>query len=256
MKRQYQQDRADAIMLNKNIDSTQDILTQQKLSCLPKAIQHYYQLCGFIGKPIAMNADIIWEESHIKIKPEQNWKKLTTRQFNSVNPIMRTALMKVNSMFFTGKDLYKDGQGSMKAKILNLFPIINATGKELSQSALITSFSEMLLLSGYALQDYIKWQEIDAQTVKAELQDHDFQVTGIFHFDATGKWTSFETEDRYFDQGKGNHQKIKFTAKVASYRHSGDYYLPYEVSVSWWLDTGEYEYYKGKIKQINYNVKQ
>lgn len=253
MKKQFYKDRATEID-NLNQHFTKEILTEDTIARLPQAIQKHYRLCGFLGKEIAMNADVIWKESFIKLKPDQNWKPLRTLQFNSVNPIMRTAYMKVNMMFFAGKDFYKNGRGTMKGKILNLFTVIDAKGKELSQAALITSFCEMMLLSGYALQDYIEWKEIDSRTVEGILTDGDFKVRGVFHFDEEGKFSYFETNDRYFDLGKGNFEKKKFVAKVHSYKKTGGCYQPENVSISWHLESGEFEYFKGSIDRIECNV--
>lgn len=243
----------------KEIDRLQlfdeEILTEQKLATLPKVIQKHFKLSGFVGKPIAMNADVVWQESFLKLKPNQDWREIETIQFNSVNPIMRTTYMKVKKMFFSGKDLYKNGEGTMKGKIFNLFTVINAKGEEISQAALITSFCEMMLLSGYAFQNYIKWQEINEYTIKAELSDHNFNVNGTFYFDKEGKFNYFETKERYFDKGNGKYEKTRFRATVNSYKKVGLCYQPKEVSVSWFLNNGEYEYYKGIIEQIKYNVK-
>lgn len=255
MKKQYYRDRGEAISQLKSHLKI-DILTNEKLASLPKAIQKHFILSGFVGKPIAMNADVIWEESFIKLKPNQNWKPLETLQFNSVSPIMRTAFMRVKKMFFTGKDLYKNGQGSMKGKILKFFTVINAEGQKISQAALITSFCEMMLLSGYAFQNYIHWQQVNEHTVNAQLTDHNFKVEGTFHFDKEGKFEYFETNDRFFDTGNGTYQKKKFMAKIHSYKKLGNFYQPENISVCWQLNNGNYEYYKGKIARIDYNVTQ
>lgn len=254
MKKQFYKDRKIEIK-RRNQHLKEKILTEKELASLPKAIQKHFKLSGFVDKPIAMNADIIWEESFLKLKPDQDWKALHTLQFNSVNPIMRTAFMKVNKMFFAGKDLYKNGEGSMKGKILNLFKIIDAKGNEISQSALITSFCEMMLLSGYAFQDYIHWEEVNDRIVKATLTDHHFNVNGTFYFDEEGKFDYFETDDRFFDIGKGKFEKKKFVARVNSYKKLGDYYQVENVSVLWYLDNLEYEYFKGTIERIDYNLK-
>lgn len=253
MKKQFYRDRKIEIK-RRNQHLKEKILTEKKLASLPKAIQKHFKLSGFVDKPIAMNADIIWEESFLKLKPDQDWKTLHTLQFNSVNPIMRTAFMKVNKMFFAGKDLYKNGEGSMKGKILNLFNVIDAKGDEVSQSALITSFCEMMLLSGYAFQDYIHWEEVNDRIVKATLTDHHFNVNGTFYFDEEGKFDYFETDDRFFDIGKGKFEKKKFVARVNSYKKLGDYYQAENVSVLWYLDNLEYEYFKGTIKRVDYNI--
>lgn len=250
MKKKFLKDRQEEIA--KNIKS--ELLTEAKLAVLPTAIRNHFILSGFVDKPIAMNADVIWKESFIKLKSNKDWMPLETLQFNSVNPIMRTCYMRVKKMFFAGKDLYKNGQGTMIGKIFNFFTVLNARGKEVSQSALITSFCEFMLLSGYALQSNVKWEEIDDKTVKGTLNDNEFEVSGKFHFDEEGKFSFFETDERFFDNGEGNFTKTKFIAKVDSYKKEGRFYIPENVKVLWVLENGEFEYFKGIIKEINYNV--
>ncbi len=255
MKKQFDKERTKEInQLHQHFKN--EILIYEKLTVLPKPIQKHFRLCGFLGKPIAMNADIIWKNSFIRLKPNQDWKPLYTLQFNSVNPIMRIAFMKVTKMFFTGKDFYKNGQGTMKGRIFKLFTVIDAKGKEISQSALITSFCEMMLLSGYAFQKYVEWKEIDDHTVQGILTDQNFRVSGFFHFDEEGKFEYFESYDRYFDKGNGNFEKKKFIAKINSYKKVNNYYQPEKVSVSWILNDNEYKYYKGTIERIEYNTTQ
>jgi hypothetical protein len=236
--------------------SNHDILTNEKIATLPSILQKYYAISGFLDKPIALNADIIWKESFIKLKRDGDWKALKTSQFNSVNPIMRTSYMKVKRMFFAGKDLYKEGKASMIGKVFNLFKVINASGPQLSQSALITSFCEFMLISGYALQDYVSWEEIDDTTIRGTLKDHAFEVSGLFSFDKEGKFKYFETDDRYYDEGDGNYVKKKFLARFDSYKQVDGALQVENITALWRLDDGDYEYYKGTIDHIVYNVRE
>lgn len=230
------------------------ILTEEKLSELPTCLGNFFRLCGFVGKPIAMNADIVWKESYLKFKPNSDWKKLDTIQFNSVNPIMRTAYMKVKGMPFAGKDFYRAGNGSMIGQLFGFLTLFNSRGKELSQSALITSFSESLILSGYAFQPYSQWTELDNNTLEATLTDNGITVKGLFHFDDEGLFTSFESDDRYFDEGKGKFSKKKFKIAIDSYKKIGEFYQMENVRAIWCLAEGEFTYYKGTIDKLNYNV--
>ncbi len=82
------------------------------------------------------NADVIWKDSFIKLSPEKEWIELETRQFNSVIELVRIAYMKALSMPLQVRDIYLSGQGHMYGKLFNLIPVLNAKGKEISQSSL------------------------------------------------------------------------------------------------------------------------
>jgi hypothetical protein len=253
MKKIFERERTENIRSVKP-GNEHEIFTEKVIQHLPEPIKKYLRVCGYINEPIMYNADVVWEESFIKLKPDKNWSKLETRQYNSIQPLARIAYMKFLSMPVTGRDIYNNGYGEMKGKLFNLFPIINGKGKEISQSSLITIFCEFLFIPGYILQDYVKWESVDAKTVRATLRDKEFIVSGIFHFDNEGLFYRFETEDRYYTNEKGKFTKTRFSAIVDSYQTTDEFIIPQNVRIVWHLPAGDYEYYMGTIERINFNV--
>ncbi len=249
----FEKERIEEIRKSNDFNQT-ELLTEEKIKELPEPIKKYLRKCGYMNQPMIFNADVFWKESFIKLKPEKTWAELTTRQFNSVNPISRIAYMKFRKMPVTGRDIYRNGQGEMKGKLFNIFPIINGKGKEVSQSSLITIFCEFLFIPGYILQDYVKWEYIDDKAVKATLSDKDFIVTGIFRFDSEGLFTMFETEERYYTDEKGKFTKTRFSAIVDSFQTKDNQLIPEKVRIVWHFKDSEYEYYKGTIDRIIFNV--
>jgi len=253
MKKTFEKERIEEIRKSGSANVLEP-LTEERIKDLPEPIKKYLRKCGYVNKPIIFNADVFWKESFIKLKPEKDWAELTTRQFNSVNPISRIAYMEFKTMPVTGRDIYRNGQGNMNGKLFNLIPIINGKGKEVSQSSLITIFCEFLFIPGYILQDYVKWESVDAKTVKATLCDKEFVVSGIFHFDNEGLFSRFETEDRYYTDKTGKFIKTRFSAIVDSYQTKNEIIIPQNVRIVWHLPSGDYEYYMGTIERINFNV--
>ena len=253
MKKIFEKERIEEIRKSNSSNLT-ELLTEEIIKDLPEPIKNYLRKCGYMNQPIIFNADVIWKESFIKLNPEKDWAELTTRQFNSVNPISRIAYMEFKTMPVTGRDIYRNGQGKMNGKLFNLIPIINGKGKEVSQSSLITIFCEFLFIPGYILQDYVKWESVDEKTVRATLYDKEFIVSGIFHFDNEGLFSRFETEDRYYTDERGKYIKTKFSATVDSYQTKDSKIIPEKVRIVWHLKDSEYEYYKGTIDRIISNV--
>jgi len=253
LKKTFEKERIEEI--RKSISSNlTELLTEKIIKDLPEPIKNYLRKCGYMHQPIIFNADVIWKESFIKLNPKKDWTELTTRQFNSVNPISRIAYMKFKTMPVTGRDIYRNGQGKMNGKLFDLIPIINGKGKEVSQSSLITIFCEFLLIPGYVIQDYVKWESVDEKTVRATLYDKEYIVSGIFHFDNEGLFSRFETEDRYYTDEKGKFINTKFSATVDSYQTKDSVLIPEKVRIMWHLKNGDYEYYKGIIKDIVINA--
>lgn len=228
--------------------------TDQLVAGLPKQLKKYLAVCGFMNTPVPLNAYVTWSESEIKLSPDKEWGRLKTVQFNSVDPIGRVAYMKFIKMPVAGRDLYRDGYGEMKGKLLGLFRIIFDNSRATAQSVLITTFCEFLLIPGYLLSKNVKWEEVDTKTVRGTLADHGMKVEALFRFNDDGLLTSVVTDDRYYTEGKNQYKKVKFSVVIDSYKRLGDIVIPEKMKAVWHLPDGDYEYFRGTIDSIEYNV--
>jgi hypothetical protein len=239
-------------------DGSEKVLTKKDISHLPEPVQRYFEYCGFIGKPVPMNAEVVWAGSHIKMAPDKKWMKLKTIQYNSVEEPFRIAYMRA-LMFglipFDGRDIYFGGQGHMYGKVANLITIFDEKEKEIAQSALITILAEALLVPGYALADYISWEPIDENSAKARLVHKGIDVSGIFYFNEIGELIRFETNDRYYMHPDKGNVLTPFSADVGDYKQQGELRIPVSLMAVWHLDSGRYEYWKGTISEVKYNIR-
>lgn len=239
-------------------DGNEKVLTKEEISHLPAPVQRYIEYCGFIGKPVPMNAEVVWADSHIKMAPDKNWMKLKTYQFNCVEEPFRIAYMKAK-MFglipFDGRDIYTGGQGHMYGKIANLITVFDEKEVEIAQSALINILAEALLVPGYALADYITWKPIDENKAKARLVHKGIDVSGIFYFNDIGEMIRFETGDRYYMHPEKGNVLTNFSAEIGNYKKQGELVIPGTVMAIWHLETGRYEYWKGNISEMIFNTR-
>jgi len=231
-----------------------EVFTEELIKDLPESLKKYLRVCGYINTPVPINANIYWTESWLKMSPTKEWSKLHTTQFNSVKPIGRSAYMKILGMPVAARDLYRDGYGEMNVKLLNLIKVAFDNSKEVAQSALITTFCEFMLIPGYLLLDNVKWEQIDDYSIRGTVVDNGIEVSGIFYFNEEGLFTHFETFDRYFTTGKNSYKKVKFSVVVESYKTQYKLKIGEKVKVMWHLPEGDYEYYKGTIDRIEFNV--
>jgi len=231
-----------------------EVFTEELIKYLPEPLKKYLRICGYENMPVPINANVYWAESWLKMSPEKEWRKLHTTQFNSVKPIGRSAYMKILGMPVAARDLYRDGYGEMNVKLLNLIKVAFDNSKEVAQSALITTFCEFMLIPGYLLLDNVKWEQIDDYSIRGTVVDNGIEVSGIFYFNEEGLFTHFETFDRYFTTGKNSYKKVKFSVVVESYKTQYKLKIGEKVKVMWHLPEGDYEYYKGTIDRIEFNV--
>lgn len=235
-----------------------DLITNENIDSLPEPVQKYFKYCGFIGKEKMINAEIIWEDVYLKLSPKKKWMSLKCYQFNSVPEPSRIVYMKsrIFGIFpFAGRDKYQDGSGNMLIKLLKILQVVDAKGKEMDESALVTVLAESLLLPTYTLQDYIKWTAIDPNTAKAVITNNGCQVGGIFYFKDNGEFIKFQTDDRNYSEKGTEYKKVKWSAVVSNYIEKNGIKFPTHLKAMWHTDNGDYEYFKGTITDIKYNVK-
>jgi hypothetical protein len=67
-------------------------------------------------------------------------------------------------------------------------------------------------------------------------------------------FTRFETEDRNYSIWKNKYRKVIFSDFVESYKMQGDIKINGKVKVVWHLPEGDFEYYKGIVDRIDFNV--
>lgn len=240
---------------------TEEKITDELISKLPEAIKKYLGICGFNGRDIPENACVNWSDSFIKLRPDKKWLALKTIQYNQVDKLMRIAYMKAvfaGMIPFEGRDIYFEGKGHMLGKLGKFIPIFNEGYHEIAQSALITCLAEFLLVPGYIFQPYVLWEEVDSQCVKATLTHHDLTVHGYFYFNEKGEYIKFVSYDRYYLQPDKTCIKKKFTVLLSDYIETNSVGHPSKVKVIWNLDerdsSKDYEYWKGSINSINYNI--
>jgi hypothetical protein len=254
MKRTFIKEKAELLNRNKAYDSV--LFTNELIRNLPEPIKKHLKVCGYMNTPVPVNANVNWKECYFKMSPKKDWGKIQTLQFNSVKPIARVAYMKFSSMPISARDIYQDGYGEMKVTLLNLFQIAFENSKETAQSALITSFAEFLIIPGYFVSENVKWETINDSTLRATLTDYGMVVTGLFYLNEEGLLYKFETEDRFYSFGKNNYKKIKYSGIVDSFKKQGGIIIAENVNVTWHLPEGDFEYFKGIIEEIKFNIKE
>ncbi|ALL06275.1 hypothetical protein AQ505_12685 [Pedobacter sp. PACM 27299] len=223
---------------------------------LPELLQKFIHLCGYTGFEKIECAHIKWNDTMLKLSPKAKWSPMRCYQVKFLSQPVRLVYMKI-SIFgllpLEALDLYKDAHGSMSIKLMKIIPISNATGKEIDASELVTILAETIFIPHYALQKYITWEVIDASSIKGTINYNGISVSGIFHFNQNGECTRFVTQDRYFTKKNNKYQKTFWTATANDYKLKDGIRFPTQFNATWHTDNGDYEYFKGSIKSIEFN---
>jgi hypothetical protein len=240
----------------KYADTPSGVITEEDVAGLPEPLQKYFRRCNFIGRPKMWNGRIDWREANIKRSQEGGWTSLECVQYNFVPEPAR--LVYLNAAMwgiipFDGRDKYQDGAGNMFIRVMNMIEVENAVGREMDQSSLVTVLAEAPMIPSYMLQPYIQWRGVDSLTADATLTRNGISVSGRFFFNEIGEYIRFETKDRFHSSG-GVHNNYPWFIEVSDYKDFGGFLQPAVITASWITDKGEYQYWKGEIGAITYNV--
>ncbi len=243
--------------VEKYSDFPTETINEKDIATLPKPVQRYFRYCGYIGKVKMINAKFEWENVLFKRAPNNKSMRLDCHQYNSISEPTRIVYLKndILGIFpFEARDIYQNGKGNMLIKLLKLFTVADAKGVEMDKSGLVTVLSEISIIPTYALQYYIKWEVIDDNNAKATLTYNDIKVSGTFNFNDKGEMNSFYTEDRYFAEKDGTFKNIPWSIVIDNYVEKDGVKFPSKLKAMWHLKDGDFEYFKGTISNIEYNV--
>jgi len=152
-----------------------------------------------------------------------------------------------------GRDKYKDGRGLLLIKALGLVAVADANGADVDQGTMLRYLAEIMWFPAAALNDYIRWEEIDSLSAEATMSNAGVTASGIFRFDSTGDLRSFEAK-RYFTRETGSTLEDWFVqVEPDGYAEFEGVRVAARGSVTWKLQDGDFTWFKLEITDIRYN---
>lgn len=232
------------------------LISEADLAPLPPPVASFLRKSGFVGRPRATNARIVWKELLLKTAHDRPWMRVECEQLNVAPRPARIVLMRgrvAGVVPFEGRDKYQDGHGHMLVRAAKVITVADARGPEMDRSALVTVLAEVLMLPSLALGEHVRWEVVDGRTARATLTDGVLSVSGTFHFDEASNMVRFDTEDRWQDGTPP--RRIPWSAAIGGYVDRGGVRTPTTVAATWREAEGDFTYARGVIERIDYDVR-
>lgn len=232
---------------------TGQIITEDLIKNLPIPVKRWLDYSGVIGRK-QIETVYLRQKGFMKLKADQkNWMKAEAEQYFTIEQPsfiwnVKTSMMGIPVV---GRDLFKDGQGSMKIKLAGLLPVVNvANNSKVNESTIQRYLGETIWFPSAALSDYIEWEGIDNYSAKATMSYGDSSGSAVFHFDSRGKLIKFVAL-RYRDIEDAN--PTEWIATVKKYENINGINIPTKLEASWNLEDGMFTWYKFEIYDVRYN---
>lgn len=235
----------------------QKFIQKSDVSYLPDPVQRYLKFSGFAGNPQSDVTEVLWADSKIRFSLDKKWISLSTQQYIFASSSTRLAYMHTQMagfLPFDGRDRYDNGSGHMYGKLAKMITVFNNRSQEVALGGAVVLLAESLLEPTIAIQNYITWEPVNANTARATLRNGNLEVRGRFFFNEKGEYIRFESDDRPFDLGKGVYKIRPFSITLGEYHEVDGFKMPNRVSATWHLEDGDFTYWDGQISGLRRNV--
>ncbi len=180
---------------------------------LPAAARRYMTFMRVVGRPRAWSFRAAFTG---RFRPGlgQDWRDCEAWQYDRRAPIAR--YFRISMRYFgpvpvVARDTYAAGEGHMKARLLDLFTVADASGEPFDIGELVTWLNDAVLLApSMLLAPEVAFAAVDDGAFDLTLTDRGHTVKARVLVDERGAPTDFITADRFYaDPAHPNREPIR-----------------------------------------------
>jgi hypothetical protein len=126
-----------------------------------------------------------------------------------------------------GYHRYIGADASMRVKAAALFPVVNASGAEMTRAETVTMLNDMCIMAPGSLIDRaIQWELVNSRTVTAAFTNAGHTVRADLTFNDAGELTNFVSNARHQTFDHGATRQMRWSTPMGAYRSFGAFRLP------------------------------
>ncbi|MFW5786904.1 MAG: DUF6544 family protein [Halanaerobiales bacterium] len=239
-----------------NMSETEDTVKVEEddIRDMPEPVKRWLKYSEVIGKQRVKTVRLK-QEGRFKTSPDNSWMPYTAEQYyNAENPafVWKVKMKAGPGVFINGRDKYYEGRGHMLIKLLSIFNVADARGTEMDQGTLLRFLNEIMWFPSAATYEYIEWKEIDNNSARAVINYGDLNASAVFYFNEKGEMIDFKA-DRYMERD-GKYSLEEWRTPITDYDKIVGKNLATAGKGIWKLDSGDFNYIKLNITDIEYNI--
>jgi hypothetical protein len=144
----------------------------------------------------------------------------------------------------------------MLIKILGVFTVVDARGREMNQGETVTVFNDMCFMAPASLIDRnIKWRIIDNITVEAQFTNGNITISATLFFNEEGDLVNFLSNDRFETTDGKSYKNYPWLTPVTGYTDINGYHLPAGAKLIYKHPEEDLCYGEFNLTNIEYNCK-
>jgi hypothetical protein len=229
------------------------VVDEAKLASLPDPVQHWLHASGAVDHAAPSTIRLRYN-GQFRLGEQNSWMPYRSQTYYTTNPpaLLWTVDMRMFGIVpIVGRDRYSGGRGDINMRIFSLIPVADKTGNGLNQGALLRYLGETAWFPSGVLVPYIRWEAVDASSAVATMTYKGEAAALTFVFNAEGQLIRQETAARYND-ARG--QLERWSVPVKAHGLFNGVCVPTEGSAVWNYDTGDFEYIRWRVSDVEYDV--
>jgi hypothetical protein len=214
------------------------IFNPESLTNLPHTARLYLEHAIAPGAKLA-SAVRLW--MHGEIKLGQKWHHFKGEEVICWNRgMIWRATTWMQGLPIWGADSVIDGASDVDWKILGLFPVMQASGEDVTRSGAGRMQGESVWLPSVLCSPDIVWTEMDPSHVRANFTALGEQAELILTLDRSGGLERIKFL-RWGNPEGGEHHYVDFGGEVTAEQRFGNYTIPTRLNLGWFFDSERFE---------------
>lgn len=236
-----------------SVTYTPHVLKRQDIEYLPDIVQKWLEASNVIDKDKTVLSRLK-QVGEMRMEPGSGWMPFSATQY--VNLQKPSFLWVTNVDFYgmklVGRDKLQDGESEMLIKFASLVPVVDeGHDSKINSGAMVRFLAEICWYPSAAINEYIVWEALDSSSAKATLTLGGISVSGIFHFNDNGSLKYF-VANRYYG-GSDSSELEEWMVTIDDYKFFKDICIPYKSHVTWRLPSGDFDWLKLEITDLEFN---
>jgi len=229
-----------------------DAITAADLERLPPPLRRYLERAGAVGRPHVRGFEARLT-GRFRTGPGAPWLEIQAEQRTTLQPPSRRFFMTAargGLPFHALHALTPDG-ATMRVRVAGLVDVVDARGPELDRSEAVTFFNDLCLLAPATLVDApVRWEALDARTVRGAFTLGRHEVAAVLTFDEAGDLAGFVSEDRLMSGDGGRFERHPWSTPVRAYADTEAGRVARLAEAAWRLPAGEYTYASFVVERV------
>lgn len=208
-----------------------------RLAGLPNTARRYLEHAIAPGTPLASAVRV---RMHGEIKL-QGWLPFSAEQvIRRERGMIWRATVRIKGLSIRGFDRLVDGEGEMRWKLLDLIPVMTASGPDITRSAAGRVGAEFVWLPSALCGDDVSWTETDSSHARASFSVQGEKVEPTLAVDAGGRLQSLELK-RWGNPENADFHYADFGGLVEDEATFSGYTIPTRMRAGWYFGDERFE---------------